>query len=163
MKTPFSNRSRRYGGYTLIELLVVVAVLGILAAAVFPMAEITVQRDREYELKRALWEIRDAIDAYKNAVEKGDIALTATAAPYPASLETLVKGVPGVKDSSRMFFFLRRIPRDPFADPAVPIEKSWGLRSFQSSADRPQAGEDVYDVYSLSDKVGLNGVALKDW
>ncbi len=158
-----TSRSKLHRGYTLIELLVVVAVLGILAAAVFPMAEITLQRDREHELKRALWEIRDAIDAYKHAVEKGDIAMTATAAPYPASLETLVTGVPGVKDSSRIFFFLRRIPRDPFSDPAVPIEKSWGLRSFQSGADKPQAGEDVYDVYSRSDKIGLNGVALKDW
>jgi general secretion pathway protein G len=163
MNTFWLRRMQRSRGYTLIELLVVVAVLGILAAAVFPMAEITLQRDREHELKRALWEIRDAIDAYKHAVEKGDIALTATATPYPASLETLVKGVPGVKDSSKTFFFLRRIPRDPFADPDVPIEKSWGLRSFQTPADRPQAGDDVYDVYSRSDKVGLNGVALKDW
>jgi general secretion pathway protein G len=150
-------------GYTLIELMVVMVVLGILASAAYPLAEITVQRDRERELKRGLWEIRDAIDAYKRASDAGMVAVVAGSAGYPPSLEALVAGAPNPKDGGKMRYFLRRIPRDPFADEGVAPEKSWGLRSFDSPPDRPRAGADVYDVFTRSDKVGLNGVALREW
>jgi len=154
---------RRLRAFTLIELLVVMAVLGILAMAVFPLAEIAVQRDREHELKRALWEIRDAIDAYKKAIDGGSGASVAPGPTYPPNLVALVKGIPSARASGEMLYFLRRVPRDPFADPALPAEKTWGFRSFASSAEAPRPGADVYDVYSLSDKIGLNGVPLKEW
>ena len=150
-------------GFTIIELLVVMAVLSILAMAAFPLAEVSVQRDREQELKRNLWQIRDAIDAYKRAVDTGLIAVPAGNPGYPPNLEALVVGLPNAKTAGQRQFFLRRIPRDPFAVPGVPAEKSWGLRSYQSPPNAPQPGEDVYDVFSTSDKVGLNGVALRDW
>ena len=156
-------RTKRLHGYSLIELMVVMAVLGILAMAVFPLAELTVQRDRERELKRGLWEVRDAIDAYKRAVDAGTVAAAAGASGFPPSLDALVAGAPNPKDSNRVQYFLRRVPRDPFADEGTAAVKTWGLRSFDSPADRPRPGADVYDVYSLSDKTGLNGVPLRDW
>ena len=150
-------------GFSLIELLVVLAVLGTLALMAMPLAELTVQRDREKDLKRALWEIRDAIDAYKRMGDAKEIAVSAGGSGYPPNLDALVNGVPTTKIDQPTWYFLRRIPRDPFAPEDVPAEKTWGLRSFQSPADRPATGADVFDVYSLSDKVGLNGIALKDW
>lgn len=157
-----SPRSRFNQGFTLIELLVVLAVMGVLATVVFPMAELTVQRDRERELKRALWEIRDAIDGYKRATESGLVAYRPDQETgYPPNLTVLVQGVDTSKGDK--VHFLRRIPRDPFADPKLPPEKTWGLRSYLSPADKPQPGADVYDVYSLSAKAGLNGVAIRDW
>ena len=155
--TAVSIRAR---GFSLIELLVVMTILGVLAAAVLPLAEVGVQRERERELKRSLWEIRDAIDAYKRALDlagsnPGD-------SHYPPTLDVLASGVPDVK-TGRTLYFLRRIPRDPFAPADVPAAKTWGLRSYQSSADKPESGADVYDVYSRSDRIGLNGVPLRDW
>lgn len=147
-------------GFSLIELLVVMTILGVLAAAVLPLAEVSVQRERERELKRSLWEIRDAIDAYKRAADVAGSAPGDT--HYPPSLEVLTAGVPDVK-TGRTLYFLRRIPRDPFSPSDVSAVRSWGLRSYQSSADKPEAGADVYDVFSRSDRVGLNGVPLKEW
>lgn len=149
-------------GYTLIELMVVMAVLGILAVAAFPLAELSVQRERERELRRGLWEIRDAIDAYKRATEAGTMAVASGASGYPPSLEALAVGTPNPKAGGQLQYFLRRIPRDPFSK-AGAAASSWGLRSFDSPPDRPRAGVDVYDVYSTSDGVGLNGIPLKDW
>lgn len=152
-------------GYTLIELLVVLAVLGLLATMAMPLAEMTVQRERERELKRALWEIRDAIDAYKRARDQGAVASAPDGPRYPATLQALVEAAPDARagHSGETLRFLRSIPRDPFADPALPPELGWGLRSFISEANDPRAGTDVYDVYSQSTKLGLNGVPLKQW
>jgi general secretion pathway protein G len=153
----------RVPGFSLIELLVVIAVLAILAVAAFPLAEVTVQRERERELKRTLWEIRDAIDAYKKASDVGLMPKAQGGSGYPPNLAALVQGAPNAKAAGLTMFFLRRVPRDPFADDALPAEATWGLRSYQSTPDQPKAGDDVYDVYSMSTKSGLNGVPLKQW
>lgn len=155
--------TQRSLGYSLVELLIVLALLGVLAAAVAPLAQTAVQRERERELKRSLWEMRDAIDAYRRAVEGGLIAPSADGSPYPPSLRALTQGVPDLHVTGRRHTFLRRIPRDPFATEELSADASWGLRSYQSPPHRPQPGADVYDVYSRSGLVGLNGVPLKDW
>jgi general secretion pathway protein G len=155
----------RARGYTLIELLVVLGVLGLLASMAMPLAEMTVQREKEQELKRALWEIRDAIDAYRRAKEQGAIAAAPGSPAYPPTLAALVESPAnaGTGNAGGLVHFLRRIPRDPFADPELPAEKTWGLRSYLSEAGDPKPGADVYDVHSLSDGVGLNGVPLRQW
>ncbi len=151
-------------GFSLIELLVVMAVLGVLAAAAMPMAELVRQREQERELKQALWEIRVAIDAYKRARDDNQIPRSGPESGYPPSLLALAEGVPRTStNGSTTVYFLRRIPRDPFALPDLPAEETWGLRSYESPPDRPRAGTDVYDVYSASARVGLNGVPLRQW
>lgn len=157
--------SDRSSGYTVVELVVVLAVLALLATAVFPMAEITLQREREQELKRALWEIRDAIDAYKRASDQGLIPASPGALGYPPSLSALVSGTaPGGRaTTAQRLVFLRRVPRDPFAPAELPADQTWGLRSYLSTAEEPQPGSDVYDVYSRSERMGLNGVPLRAW
>jgi general secretion pathway protein G len=153
--------SRGPGGYTLIEMLIVLAILGLLAAMAMPMAEMTVEREKERELQRALWEVRDAIDAYKRAVDNGQIAVAAGTSGYPPSLQALTQPTASAKGGQLVF--LRRIPRDPFADPTLPPEKTWRLRSYASDANDPQPGADVYDVTSTSKAVGLNGVPVSQW
>lgn len=155
----------RHRGYTLIEMLVVLAVIGLLAALAMPLAEITVQREKERELRRALWEIRDAIDAYRRAREQGAVLGAPDTAPYPPTLAALTEALPDQRASrqGQVLRFLRQVPRDPFADPELPAERTWGLRSYLSEADKPQPGAEVYDVHSRAEGVGLNGVPLKQW
>jgi general secretion pathway protein G len=152
-------------GFTLIELVVTVSILGILATMVLPLAQLTAQRARESELRVALRQIRDAIDAYRAAVEEGRIERAADASGYPPDLRVLAAGTPDKTDpEAKAIYFLRRVPRDPFyrGDEALP-EETWGLRSYASPPEAPQPGDDVFDVYSLSDKVGLNGVPYREW
>lgn len=157
---------RRRAGFTIIEVLVVLTVLAILASLALPLTEVASTRVREDELRRGLWELRDAIDAYKRAVDDGRITPRPTISGYPASLSALVQGVQvsGARGGSERIYFLRRIPRDPFAaDSDLPPEKQWGLRSYASPPERPEAGEDVYDVFSRSPKTGLNRVPYREW
>ncbi len=156
---------KHWRGFTLIELAVVLAILGVLASIVTPLAEVSAQRGREQELRRALREVRDAIDAYKLAADEGRITRAAGASGYPASLQVLVEGVADARNPKQgKLYFLRRIPRDPMqADMGSDAAASWGKRSYASEADEPKAGEDVYDVFSRSTVIGLNGVEYRKW
>ena len=159
------RRSGAACGFTLIELVVAVAILGILAMGLLPLAQLASQRSKEQELRTALRDIRGGIDAYKKAGDEGRIEKKADTSGYPPELVVLVEGVKDAKSTEeKKIYFMRRIPRDPFFDDAsVPPEKTWGLRSYASPPDEPSEGEDVFDVYSQSQKVGLNGVAYRQW
>lgn len=152
-------------GFTLIELVVTIAIVSILAMAVVPLGELGVQRNKEHELRSALWTIRAALDAYKNAAEQGRVARKADGSGYPPDLRDLVKGVPdAMSPNGERIYFLRRLPRDPFhAEAADPAELTWGLRAYASPPDQPAEGDDVFDVYSRSKDKGLNGIAYRDW
>lgn len=154
----------RARGFTLIEMLVVLAMMGVLAMAARPMLQMSAQRGREHELRQALRQIRTAIDAYKKAADEGTIARPADASGYPPNLDALVAGVADVKSvKGRKIYFLRRLPRDPFADPAQDAALGWGLRSADSPPDEPRPGNDVFDVYSRSEKKSLDGSRYRDW
>jgi general secretion pathway protein G len=153
---------RAQGGFTIIELMVVMAILSILATMAMPLAEVAARRSKERELKAALWEIRSAIDRHKQAYDEGRIAQRAGATGYPRALDDLVSTTIDAKTGAPMHF-LRRIPRDPFNKEPVGDAATWGLRSYASPADRPQPGDDVYDVYSLSSGAGSNGIAYAKW
>ena len=145
-------------GFTLVELLVVVAIVGLLASIAAPLAEMSWQRGKEQELRHALRQIREAIDAYKRASDEGKIERKADASGYPPNLAVLVDGVEDKQDPEKSkIFFLRRVPRDPMTG------EDWGLRSYASPANDPQPGKDVYDVYSRSEEAGLNRVPYREW
>jgi general secretion pathway protein G len=158
-----SQCSRR-AGFTLIELVITVAIVGVLALLAAPLLEVTAQRHKETELHLALRQIREAIDAYHQAVQDKKIESPADASGYPPDLDSLVKGVPDITKPDRpMIYFLRRLPRDPMnPDATLSAAETWGKRSYASPPDAPSPGEDVYDVYSLSDAVGLNGVPYRE-
>ncbi len=157
---------KRANGFTLLELLITVAIVGLLASIALPLSELAAQRNNEQELRRALREIREALDAYKHASEEGRITRSADESGYPPSLAALVEGVVDAKSpSGAKLYFLRRVPRDPLAAANAPVaaETTWGLRSYDSPVDAPRPGKDVFDVYSMSAGVGLNGVPYKEW
>ena len=157
--------ANRKAGFTLIELLVTLAILGVLVVLVMPVAQIELQRGKEQELRRALRDIRQGIDDYKQAADTGRIPKQAGLSGYPESLDILVRGLPDQRNPKRAkIFFLRRIPRDPMQpDTALTDGQSWGKRSYASEATDPQEGSDIYDVYSVSSKIGLNGVPYSQW
>lgn len=151
-------------GFSLIELMVSLALIALFATLALPMHELTVRRGQETELRDSLRQIRDALDAYRQAGEEGRIPREVGASGYPRALDQLVVGVRDVRNpAAAPIHFLRRIPRDPFADPGIKAQDSWGLRSYLSSHDQPRRGDDVYDVYSLSPDTGINGVPYRQW
>jgi general secretion pathway protein G len=155
---------RHLRGFTIIELVVTLAILGILASAALPLAELAVKRTKENELRHALREIRGAIDEYKKGTGDGRVARAADATGYPPSLDVLAAGVEDKKDPAhKKIYFLRRIPRDPFNPEATSAVESWGRRSYESPPDNPRPGKDVFDVFSLSEGTGINGVPYREW
>jgi general secretion pathway protein G len=158
-------RRKANHGFTFIELMVTLAILGVLVMVAVPMAQIAVQRSKERDLRTALYQIRDALDAYKRATEQGRVAIKLGDSGYPKSLDELVDGVEDQRSPSKQkIYFLRRLPADPFSsDPAEKAADTWNVRSYASTADDPQTGVDVFDVYSKSEQVGINGIAYKLW
>jgi general secretion pathway protein G len=158
-----SMRQRAAAGYTFVELLVVAALVSVLASAALPLARVTVQRQREIELRRSLREMRTAIDHYKDAADSGMIAATELKLGnegYPTDLDVLVEGIPASGDATgRKLKFLRRVPRDPLTG-----EAEWGKRSYQDKPDaRSWGGQNVYDVYSLAEGTALDGTTYREW
>lgn len=150
-------------GFSFIELLVVVGILFVVASAAMPLAQVTSQRQREIELRRALREMRTAVDRFKDAVDQGAIPTTALkpgSEGYPATLEVLVEGVAAANDASgRKLKFLRRIPVDPMTRTT-----EWGLRAYQDAPDTTRwGGQNVFDVYTTSDGTALDGTKYREW
>ncbi|WP_455921040.1 type II secretion system protein [Pseudomonas putida] len=155
---------RAAAGFTLIEVVVTLALIGLLASMAAPLTETLVRRGKEQDLKNALYQIRDGIDAYKRAYDAGYLEKSLDSNGYPRNLEMLVDGVRDVRSAKgAKFYFLRRIPRDPFATGKQHDNGGWGLRSYDSSAQNPREGEDVFDVYSLARGTGLNGIPYREW
>ncbi len=161
--SPHASRLAPHG-FTLIELMITVAIVAILASAVYPLTQIAAQRGKEQELRVALRHIREAIDAYKQLADEGRIARQADESGYPPELGLLAEGVEDIKSpQKKMIYLLRRVPRDPFASAELSAVDTWGKRSYESPPDDPKEGEDVFDVYSKSDAVGLNGMPYREW
>lgn len=160
-----STRPRgRCAGFTLVELVVTVAIVGVLASVTLPLAQLALQRHKEHDLRVALRQIRGAIDEYKRAADDGRVLKKADESGYPRTLDVLVAGVEDVKRlDRRKIYFLRRLPRDPFADASLEPAATWGKRSYASPPDAPSEGSDVYDVYSVAAGTGLNGIPYRSW
>jgi len=154
--------ARRARGTTYLELLAVATILMVLASAILPLGRVTMRRQRELELRRALREVRRGIDAYKAAVDGGQIGASEVklgSEGYPPDLDTLVKGVQRVGAVERKLKFLRRIPTDPMTSGS-----DWGLRCYQDDPDSTSwCGENVYDVYSKSSAKALDGTTYNTW
>jgi general secretion pathway protein G len=156
--SPLSRR-RSQAGYTLAELVMVASVLVLLAAITLPLVKFTSRRIKEMELRQALREMRAAVDEYKRYSDMGMIPVDLGTDGYPAKLDVLVDGVALAGQVDKKLKLLRRIPIDPMTG-----EKEWGLRSYQDAPDATSwGGENVYDVYSRSQGVGLNGVRYREW
>lgn len=153
-------------GFTFVELLVCLVLLGILASIVIPVTEITSRNSKEKDLKRSLVEIRQAIDAFKTASEQNKIPKSfKTETGYPSNLKVL-EGVKTKDGKIVVERFIRNIPRDPFFEGNIENfspEETWGKRAYLSDYDKPKNGDDVYDIYSLSEQKGTNGIPYNQW
>jgi general secretion pathway protein G len=149
-------RRHRERGLTLVELIVAIAILAILAGAAVPLARTTVRRTKERELRRDLWEMRDAIDRYKDAADRGAFQIKVGTEGYPPDLETLVKGI---DSNGKKLRFLRRIPVDPMTG-----NTEWGMRSMQDEPDSTSwGGQNVFDVYTKAPGTALDGTKYSEW
>ena len=156
MKARFHHRAKPQRGFTLLELIVASTILAILTLMAVPLARVTIQREKEKQLRQALWEMRDAIDRYKETAERGGLQTKVDSQNYPPDLETLVKGV---DVQGKKIRFLRSIPTDPMTK-----SKEWGLRSMQDDPDSDSwGGQNVFDVYTKSQGRGLDDTKYKDW
>src|SRR5882672_8731255 len=148
--------ARRQRGFTLIELIVATAILAILVGAAFPLVRMTIYREREHELRYDLWMIRDAIDRYKDAADRGAFQIKVGSEGYPPDLDTLVTGV---DVGGKKLRFLRKIPSDPMTG-----KNEWGMRSMQDDpTSESWGGQNVFDVYTKSDGAALDDSKYKDW
>ena len=167
------TKAHRHRGFTLIEMVVVVAIVGVLASAAFPLLALQTRRQKEFDLRLNLRTLRNALDAYQQASLDGkigrpdgltELAANADASGFPPTLQALVDGVPDARaPTGARLYFLRRLPRDPFADAQLAPALTWGLRSHASPPDAPQPGRDVFDVHSLADGSGLDGTPYRGW
>jgi general secretion pathway protein G len=150
------TRPNRESGLTLVELIITVAIVGILAAMALPIARFQVKRAKEHELRQDLWEMRRAIDAYKDAADKGAFQTKADSMNYPPDLETLVNGVDVLDKKVK---FLRKVPVDPMTG-----QSDWALRANQDDPDSESfGGQNVFDVHSKSTGTALNGTKYSTW
>ena len=153
---PKSNIRRKARGFTLIELIVATAILVILAGLAIPMARVSIKREKEHALRQNLWEMRDAIDRYKDAADRGAFQIKVGSEGYPPDLDTLVNGV---DVGGKKVRFLRRIPADPMTG-----NTDWGLRSMQDDPTSDSwGGQNVFDVFTKSQGTALDGTLYKDW
>jgi general secretion pathway protein G len=149
-------KQKKQRGMTLVELIIAIAIMAILATAVLPIARNVIKREREKELRAALWQMRDAIDRYKDYADQSKFQVKLDSQGYPPDLETLVKGV---DVAGKRIRFLRRIPMDPMTH-----SMDWGLRSMQDDPDSDSwGGQSVFDVYTKSEGTALDGTKYKDW
>lgn len=154
-----ARRFRSQKGFTLAELVMVAAIMSILALVALPVAKFTLKRSKEAELQHALRDMRNALDEYKRYSDTGLIPIDVGADGYPKELDVLVEGVEIVGQVDKKVKFLRRIPVDPMTG-----KEEWGLRSYQDEPDATSwGGENIFDVYSLSQGTGLNGVPYRKW
>jgi general secretion pathway protein G len=156
MSTYMFGPRKKTRGFTLIELIVATAILTILTGLAIPLVRVTIKRQREHDLRADLWEMRDAIDRYKDAADRNAFQIKVGSEGYPPDLETLVNGV---DVQGKKLKFLRRIPIDPMTS-----KPEWGMRSMQ---DDPTSdswnGDNVFDVYTKSQDTALDGTKYKDW